>query len=321
MYCERILSAYAPSTAANFKYQVTAFTNFCDQYSLPVFPPKPMNVARYITVCASKSMVYGTIMNKLSAIVKFYKLCETNLDTSHPCLDLLIKACKRDLSSSSKPKSPIEPGHIILINTLCDQSNPTNRLFFVALITQFFACLRKSNLLPPSLKAFSQFKHLTRGDIKFVAGNIILTLPWTKTLQARDDVMTVSIAAAPGAILDPVQIITDFVTQCPLPNPTLPAFSIFDGHKLIVLTQQTYIDLLKQHLRALGLLADAYSSHSVRRGATTLLAQAGASGRLIQMHGGWRSNCYIRYIDPNFQDRLQPTRLMVSLINKLYGAP
>ena len=280
-----------------------------------------MTVARYLTVCAAKSMVYGTIQNKLSAIVKFYRLCECSLDISHPCLDLLMRACKRDLSSASKPKSPIEPGHIILISTFCDQSDLTKRMFFVALITQFFACLRKSNLLPPSLRAFSPFHHLTRGDIKFAAGDIILTLPWTKTLQSKNDVMTVSIAAAPGAVLDPVAIISQFLQDFPLPKPTFPAFSLFDGHKIIVLTQQVYIDLLKAHLQALGLPPDSFSSHSVRRGGTTLMAQAGVDPRLIKLHGGWRSNCYLRYIEPSYADRLTPTRQMVSHINSLFGAP
>ena len=322
MFQTRIKGAFAPSTASNFKTQVHQFIDFYDKHNLPVFPPVPMNVARYLTCCASKNLVYGTIQNKLSAVSKFYRLCEHTLDISHPCLDLLMRACKRELSSASKPKAPIEPGHIILIRTFCDQSNLTNRLFFVALTTQFFTCFRKSNLLPPSLNTFSSFKHLTRGDIKLCGSNIIFTVPWSKTLQAKNDVVTVSIAAAPpGSVLDPVQILTQFLFDFPLPNPKLPAFSLFDGHKLLVLTQQVYITLLKQHLAVLGLSPDAFSSHSVRRGGTTLLWEAGASSQSIKMHGGWRSNCYQRYIDPNFSDRLQPTQLMVSHINKLFGAP
>ena len=322
MYQSRIVSAYAPSTASNFRNQMNQFLNFYNQHDLPVFPPVPMNVARYLTVCASKNMVYGTIQNKLSAVAKFYRLCECNLDVSHPCLDLLMKACKRDLSATSKPKAPIEPGHILLIRTFCDQSDLTNRLFFVALVTQFFTCFRKSNLLPPSLNTFSPFKHLTRGDIKLCGSNIVFTLPWSKTLQSRDNIMTVSLAAAPpGSILDPVDIIVGFLRDFPLPKPTMPAFSLFDGHRLVVLTQQVYINLLKHHLAVLGLPPDAYSSHSVRRGGTTLLWEAGAKPNLIKLHGGWKSDCYARYIDPNFSQRLQPSQLMVSHINKLFGAP
>ena len=321
MYRRRIVSAFAQSTADNFKYQVNHLVEFYHKHHLPLFPPAPMNVARYLTVCASKSMTYGTIQNKLSAVNKFYRLCEHKLDTSHPALDLLMRACKRDLSSESKPKAPIEPGHIILIRTFCDQSDLTNRLFFVALTTQFFTCFRKSNLLPPSLNTFSPFKHLTRGDIIRCGPNLVFTVPWSKTLQSKEDVMTVLLAAAPGAILDPVAIITSFIQDFPLPKSTSPAFSLYDGHKLIVLTQQVYIRLLKHHLSVLGLPPDAYSSHSVRRGGTTCLWQAGAKPQMIKMHGGWKSNCYQRYIDPNFSERLQPSRLMVSYIHKLFGAP
>ena len=90
-------------------------------------------------------------------------------------LDLLLKACKRQLSSTSKPKAPLEPGHIMLITQRLDQSDPINRLFYVALVTQFFTCVRIRNLLPTSTRTFSLFRHLSRGDFNFTNDAIIVT--------------------------------------------------------------------------------------------------------------------------------------------------
>ena len=120
---DRINDAYAPSTMNNFQRQVINFVQFCDTHGLPVVPPHPRNVGLYLCQAADKNMVYGTIANKLSALVKMYKLCGLTLDVSDPALELFMKACKRQLSSKSKPKAPLEPGHIILISQTCDQSD------------------------------------------------------------------------------------------------------------------------------------------------------------------------------------------------------
>ena len=169
------------------------------------------------------------------------------------------------MSSESKPKAALEPGHVILISQILDKSVLRNRLFHVALLVQFFTCVRKSNLLPPSIKTFSVHKQLTRGDLHFAPDSIIVTLPWTKTLQNRDDVMTITIAKVNNALLDPVSTYKHFCQEFPMPS-NFPAFSLHDGHKVLVLTQQNYINILKDCLQKLNLPPEAFSSHSVRRG-------------------------------------------------------
>ena len=318
LYYEKIKSAYADSTMANFRYQAMEYVNFCLNHGCQIFPPVPMNIARYITSCTLKVAAYGTIQNKLSAIRKLYHLCGHNVDTSDPIIDLLLRACKRDMSSVSKPKAPIEPGHIILISQMMDQSDIHHTLFYTALLIQFFGCLRKSNLLPPSVKGFSVVKQLTRGDIHIVQDGIIISLPWTKTLQNSDDVMTIAIAQVPNSIIDPVSQYKNFILRFLLP-PRMPAFSLSAGDKLYVFTQNNYIDYLKHFLERLGLPSSAYGSHSVRRGGTTALFQSGVSQKLIKAHGGWRSDCYERYISVGQSDKLVPTTKMLNFINSKYG--
>ena len=318
MYFEKLKSAYADSTMSNFKYQVTEYFNFALSNGCQIFPPVPMNIARYLTSCSQKVTAYGTIQNKLSAVKKLYNLCGYKIDVSDPIIDLLIRACKRDMSSDSKPKAPIEPGHLILISHMLEPGNIHHKLFYNALLIQFFGCLRKSNLLPPSIRGFSVFKQLTRGDIHLVPGGLVLTLPWSKTLQNADDVMTIAIAQVQGSIIDPVSHYTNFITQFPMPAK-MPAFSLAAGGKVYVLTQNNYIDYLKHFLDRLGLPSSAYGSHSVRRGGTTTMFHSGVGHKLIKSHGGWKSNCYERYISVNNSDKLIPTTKMLHYINSRYG--
>ena len=317
-YREKIQFAFAQSTQNNFKYQCVSFLNFCAKHNFLVMPLDYSVIARYLTVCSDQVSAYGTIMNKLSALTKFYSFMGVTLDPKHPLIDMLIKSCKRQMSSESKPKVALEPGHIILISQVLDPSSLLHRLFHVALLVQFFTCVRKSNLLPPSLRAFSVHKHLTRGDLHFAADSIIVSLPWTKTMQNADNIMTIPIAKVNNALLDPVSTYKLFSQQFPMP-PNFPAFSLHDGHKVLVLTQQTYIDILKDSLNKLGLPYQAFSSHSVRRGGTTTMARAQVPHKLIKHHGGWRSSCYERYIQVSHKDKLLPTQKMIQYINDNYS--
>ena len=304
----------------NFRRLCTSYVELCKAHRLVIIPPVYKNITRYLTLVTTKVSSFGTMSNKLSGLAKFYNLCGYPINVHHPLIELLMKSCKRDMSVCARPKAPLEPGHIILMANVLDSNDPLHKLFYVAMVIQFFACLRKSNLLPPSAKAFSSFHHLTRGDFHQVPGALVLTLPWSKNLQNKDDVKTIPIADVPNSLLNPVQIYLEFIRKFPLPSPKLPAFSLLRAGKLIVLTQQQYIDILKSSLTKLNIAADAYSSHSVRRGGTTVLWRSGASQRQIKAHGGWSSQCYERYIDLNHSDKLQATQKMVSYINFHYGA-
>ena len=284
-----------------------------------MFPPDVMNIARYLTVSLQNITSHSTVMNKISAIKKFYALSGYQIQTDHPILLLFIRASRRELSVTARPKAPVEPGHIILIGQMLDGANPIHRLFYATLNIQFFTCIRKSNLLPPSVRAYSPFYHLSRGDLHFVPGALIVTLPWTKTLQGKEDIITLAIADAPGAVLDPVGEYRNFIHQFPVPSQTVPAFCIIDSTRVTVLTQQMYIDLLKQFVGRLGLPIDSFSSHSLRRGSATCMAQSGVSDNLIKFEGGWKSHCYQKYITVMHKDRLIPTQKMIHYINTNYG--
>ena len=160
-YQRLVSDAYAVSTAQNFKYQVVQFCDFYAAHRLPVFPPDSLNIARFITMCTTRNVTFSTLANKAAAIKRFYHYYGYSVSLDDPALQLLLKACKREFSAAAKQKAPIEPGHILLIREILDFSNPLHNLFFVALVIQFFSCIRKSNLLPASFRAYSPHKHLS----------------------------------------------------------------------------------------------------------------------------------------------------------------
>lgn len=317
-YCRKVTGAYAESTAKNLASQWTNFIDFYGAHHLPLYPPCPLNVARYLTSYSAKVGAYGTLCNALSAISKFYELSGFKLDTQSPVIDLLLKSCKRHMSSVSKPKSPIQVPHILLIKNIVNFNDPAEHAFFVALVIQFFSTIRISNLLPVSVNSLNSIKHLRRSDIVFVDNCIILTLPWSKTLQNADNIFTIPIVSNPGSVLDPVYIYSQFITNHPVP-PKFSAFSYQIAGVPHVITQSMYQQYLKSFLSKLGIDSSSFSSHSVRRGSASFMFESSVPNHLLKAHGTWRSNAYTRYLSFNFKQKCVPTVKMNEKINQMFG--
>ena len=222
------------------------------------------------------------------------------------------------MSNQSHPKSPILPAHLILIPNVININCPKYAAFYSALLVQFFSCIRKSNLLPVSTRDLKSNKHLKRGDIVFTADSMILVLPWTKTLQNKDNLFTIPIARAPPGAINPVETYHQFVLTNPVPS-SYPAFAYRDAGVIHILTQSQYIDILKSALEKLNIPSKSFSSHSIRRGGASLLFQMGLSPNLIKHHGTWRSNCYTRYITFNHEQKMLPTQSMLRHFQEQFG--
>ena len=50
-------------------------------------------------------------------------------------------------------------------------------------------------------------------------------------------------------------------------------------------------------LKKAGYRSEAFSSHSLRRGAVNFTHRNGVPESLIQVHGDWASDCYKRYLN------------------------
>ena len=59
-----------------------------------------------------------------------------------------------------------------------------------------------------------------------------------------------------------------------------------------------------------ALSASAYAWHSFRRGGTTAMINAGVPMAVVQAHGRWRSDCYLRYYDAIHVHTLLPTQML-----------
>ena len=315
-FYKSITDAYAPSTIKNFKSIWIRFITFHNQNKLQLFPPWEINIRRYFTHLTKTCSAYGSILNYSSAIKLFYNLNGYEVTMSDIHMQLLLKAAKRNKSASSKPKAPIEVPHLLFIVSNANYMDACQFSFVAAVLIAFFGCLRRSNVVPPSEAGFDPSKHLTRSSITIHSDSIILALPWTKTLQNRDQIFTITIAKPQDCIIDPVAMYVSFITKYPA-QPLDPAFCFYKDGARVVLTQPALARRLKAALSRMGVPAAAYGTHSLRRGGTSLMYSGGIPAHLLRAHGTWKGASYQRYIELNHRQKKAPTLAMYTAINQL----
>ena len=73
---------------------------------------------------------------------------------------------------------------------------------------------------------------------------------------------------------------------------------------VVPVTYNVYNRYIKYFLNLIGLDNKLYSSHSFRRGGTTLSFSSKVSSELIQIHGDWASDAYAIYLEFSLKDEL-----------------
>lgn len=82
------------------------------------------------------------------------------------------------------------------------------------------------------------------------------------------------------------------------------------GEPLGQLSKSTPNFTAKKALRAIGVDAQNYGSHSCRKGGCTAAVEAGVDLRKVSKHGRWKSNAVEVYVKDSLDSKLAVTRAM-----------
>lgn len=307
-------AALAPGTRANLISQRKSYLTFCHTFGLTPIPAQVSTLCRYIAFLARSLKSYQSLKNYLHGVSVLHSSFNVPfIGLSQYDIRLMLQATKKQLGNTPFAKLPIDPNMLMAFIPHLDFSSPQDTAFWAATLIAFFGFLRKGNLVPPSFAKFDARRHLSRGNIILVAHGLQLHLQQTKTLQAKDSAVTITLASLPHH-LDPVSAYLHHVRLVPAP-PSSPAFLYTtSAGSTTTLTHTTFVARLKSLLRLIGVNPTLYSGHSLRRGGCTLAFRAGVSTELLQFHGTWRSDCYNRYLAYSHSQLLSVTRDMGRLL-------
>ena len=158
----------------------------------------------------------------------------------------------------------------------------------------FFSFLRLSNILPHSVKNFDISRQLCRGDLIFSQNSVVIIIKWSKTLQDRRNVATVTIPALGTSMVCPVKALRDMYASFPAAKDD-PLFVYNKNSLLLPLTDS----MARKHLKLVSQLLDYpkhFTFHDFRRGGATWGFRHGASIQDIQAQGTWSSQSVWPYI-------------------------
>ncbi len=190
-----------------------------------------------------------------------------------------------------------------------DHGDPKQVALWAALDVGWWLLLRKSNLVPDSLDSFNPDRQLVRGDFDIYNQLIMVSLRWTKTIQNKSEVLKVPLIRAKKSPLCPVKAVRNMVSMIPA-HPHSAAFSVPRGRQLVPITYPALNRFIKHKVALLGYDPSRFSSHSIRRGACSYMAECNIRQELIRTVGTWKSDCYMRYIDWAMKSRVEAAQAM-----------
>lgn len=236
----------------------------------------------------SRSVTSETISNYISGVRSLH-VVHTGVvpwDSSGPALRLsrLLNGIARRVTKPKKKRAPVTVALLLEWRARFDMSDPTDAMFWAALVTAFFGLLRKSEFAVGDKVPFDPDRHLTRSDASFFPSadgrrweSMDLHIRYSKTEQRGTD-YAIPIAWNGGLVcaMSAVQ------HMCRL----LPA-----GPKSMIVRLLKHLVLSTPSLAGVRMLL-----HSLRIGGTVAMQDAGASEVAMQLAGRWRSDAWKAYV-------------------------
>ena len=302
-------AAFAEGTHKNLRVQFRAFILFCLYFHLPCLPTNLDTLSLYVQFLKRSFVSMTSVKNYVNGA----KVLHLTLGYTFPDPDygfrLLLKGLARLHPHEEKRALPITPGILLSLFGVMDMSSPLHASLWCCFVSAFFLFARKSTMLPPTVASFTRKKHLTRGDFFRSEGALVVLIRWSKTLQLGERHLQVPLVEIPGSVLCPCRAF-DHMVRLLTAEDVSPAFLHFVNGGLVSVCHRVFVGTLGKLLRLAGVDARGFTGHSFRRGGASWAFQAGVPGELIQLHGDWRSDAYLKYLSVPMQQKMQVGHMM-----------
>lgn len=290
--------AFAESTHANRKSHLNFYVRFCADYHYNPFPIQALVASRYVAFLASCGRKYGTILNHIASLKHFHQFRGFQLGWEKDYhFSLALQGLKRYLGNTVNRKSAITPSMLIAVSTCFDLSCPLHAAMWALFLVAFFSFLRKSNLVIGA--AADSKKVLCRSDLVFTDTGAQLSVRETKTIQYKQRTLSIPLPLISGSRLCPISALRNHlkVNQIASHEPLFSVSSLSNASLLSPVTYSQFTRFLKQSIAAIGEDPAVFSPHSFRRGGATFAFECGLPAEFIKIHGDWRSDAYLVYLE------------------------
>jgi len=212
---ELMANAFAPGTWVNLQTQWRKFTAFCEYCNISQRLPVRADVLVAYTAWLCKIMVsQHTVKNYVNGI-KVLHLLQGHKVTGFEdiTVKLALKGVARTLRHTTKQATAITPEILLSMLEYLDLTVQLDATYWALFLLSFFLFMRKSNVVPTSLKSFDESKQLLRGDVIGREGVLVVRSKWSKTNQHGERSGSLPLLPINGSPLCPV---TAYNNMCAL---------------------------------------------------------------------------------------------------------
>lgn len=310
--CRLKSKGWAKSTSGTYRTHLKTYLEFCGKYDLEPVPCTTKTVELYIAFLVDvKKFAFSSIRSYVNIISVLHKSHDAP-DPIASCWNIrhLLTGVKRELGTSQDCKAPITPELLLKFKSILDLDCHNNIVFWAACLTGFYGFLRPNNFLVKG--SFDPDFNLRRVDVLPCSWGMLVTLKVTKTLQFRSKPIEIVLPMLHGHPLCPYDALSRVLA---IPGgPLDPLFCLSDH---CCLSYTVFLKCFRSLLQRFGYNPQNYGGHSFRRGAATWAGSVGLSDYDIKMLGYWSSDCFLRYIDSDRDQRLKAMTSFCSLLPRI----
>ena len=291
MAVERAKRAFRPGTVANQESHALLYLAFTIHFRFTDLPADSGTLICFAEFLLRSLTAVKSVTNALSAVRRLHLDLGFPTDAFEACSLVRWKRALPLTVRSVPHQAPPLP--LAMLERLCQAAvwvggfGCTLRALLTVL---FHSMARVSSLLPYSGARFDKTRHVMVGDCRRQGDGYLLQIKWGKTLQSTGQAFWVPLLPREGSPACPVVALRQLL-EGEGGGPDQPLFRA-GAAPLSVSLARSWLRVL---LASLGLVGDAFTFHSFRRGSCTQAFARGAQLEDLQALGGWRSGSVALY--------------------------
>lgn len=287
---------WADSTLKTRTSQWKFYFAFCEDYGVePPLPASRDTILMYIAHMASK-LTYVSLVNYLSALWSLHKLCDyPYIDPTSFRVRQTLLGVKRTLGAWSTQARPLEVGELVRMYNSLDHDSTEDQAFWLAILLCFRGLLRKSNVVEQGLAVVYQ-------DVSYHPWGVGFSVRRTKTIRFGERVLFIPFTPVLGSCFCIVTYLQRFLGYMGYLPPSTQLISYYKGGSLL---RGTY-SWFRRRLSAMCSLLqiEHATSHSLRRGGSVAMYEAGFPLEDIRQMGDWKSMAVLVYLSRSLPSRI-----------------
>ena len=280
---ELITNSVSGSTLAVYEHNKQKYRQFCRDMGMEATGRQcGESVELYMAHLCRQGLAYSTIQSHLSAVRHLFRTLGAPLCFDTDRLKLLLQGIKRQASRPRNSKFAVTPSHLLRLRDAAAGMGGVSALRFRAMI----GCAFYGFLRPSEYCVTARSHHLRVKDVRFAKDGRSCCFTFRSFKHSKVPAV-VRMSDLPGEPLRPVTVLQRYIAV----SGRKGCEALFD------VSAQEFSNLLARMCH-MARIKTKLTPHSFRHGGATWAVKQGWTVTQIQTHGRWRSNAYLRYINP-----------------------